>query len=308
MLACTSVMSSSHHRKHVDHCLNCGAPTPDAFCAACGQEAVDAAVTFRDQMAHFFEEVIGVESRLPRTVKLLLTRPGALTRAYNGGQRVRYVTPLKLYLFASVAFFLVLSLSAARGKTHLVDAHDDHHAQITIGASPSAAGSEHFASVDAYDAWLKEPGNAEKVPAFLEPHLRSFIKSPEGFLSTLLDTMSKASMALVPIHALLLKLLYWRPRRLYGEHIVFSLHLHAFAYVAYGLSTLIGLVASAGVGGAADSIAFLGGAVYSVAAARTAYAEGVVRSAIKMAIVAVGYGMALAGVVGLAAAAAFFQG
>ena len=152
-------MTSHDHRKHVDHCLNCGAPTPGAFCSTCGQEAVDAAVTFRDQLAHFFEEVIGVESRLPQTLKLLLTRPGALTRAYNGGQRVRYVTPLKLYLFASVAFFLVVSVSAARGKTQIVSMD---HGGPSVGlqlsgspADPTKKPDKEFKTAEDFDEWLK---------------------------------------------------------------------------------------------------------------------------------------------------------
>ncbi len=110
-------MSTHHTRPHVDHCLNCGAATPGAYCSACGQEAVGGAVTFRDHVAHFFEEVFTVESRLPQTLRLLFTRPGELTRAYHAGERVRYVTPLKLYLFASVAFFLALSFSAPKAAT-----------------------------------------------------------------------------------------------------------------------------------------------------------------------------------------------
>lgn len=311
------------HRKHVDECLNCGATTPGAFCPACGQEAVDAAVTFRDQMADFFSEVLSVEARLPQTVKQLLFHPGALTRAYNGGQRVRFVTPLKTYLFASVAFFLVLSFAASRGEPQVVHETGASSGGFGLSYSPPGSsivhvdvggdkatagdGANDFRTADEFDRWLARPGNDKQLPAFLVPHIRSLLKSPSGFVGALVDMVSKASMVLVPIHALVLRLLYWRPRRLYGEHIVFSLHVHSFAYVVQTAAALVGLAASARVGSAVTWLTFAVSVVYVVAAARTAYAEGLVRSALKMVVAGTAYGVALLGVLLLTAGAVFFM-
>ena len=114
-------------------------------------------------------------------------------------------------------------------------------------------------------------------------------------------------MLLVPIHALFLRLLYWRPRRLYGEHIVFSLHLHSFTYLLLALSTLVGIFASPAVSSAASGIVMLGALTYCVRAARTAYAEGYLRSFLKMSIAGVGYGIALVAVLLGAMAWTFLQ-
>ena len=38
---------------------------------------------------------------------LLLLRPWQLTNDFNAGRRARYVHPLRLYLIASVLFFLL---------------------------------------------------------------------------------------------------------------------------------------------------------------------------------------------------------
>jgi hypothetical protein len=326
---------SSHTRPHVDQCLNCGAATPGAYCSACGQEAVGGAVTFRDHVAHFFEEVFTVESRLPQTLRLLLTRPGELTRAYNAGARVRYVTPLKLYLFASVAFFLVLSFAAPKAASprfervhnpkpegmHVVlggapwpssapssSSSSSSAPSPGSGASPPAQTAPNsWTDAETFDEWLKKPENAGAMPAFIQPHVRALLKSPEGFMGGLVDLLSKASMVLVPIHALLLKLAYLRSRRFYGEHIVFSLHLHAFAYLAFAIA-MGGLVrAPDSVASGAESVVMIAGAVYASLAARRAYGEGLARSAIKMSAVGVGYVLALFAVVTLAASAAFFM-
>ncbi len=312
------------HRRHVENCLNCGAETPGAFCPACGQEATDASVTLRDQLSDFFAEVLTVEARLPQTVRLLMLSPGALTRAYNSGQRVRYVTPLKTYLFASVVFFVLLAFNTSRAEPHLshtgkadglnfvVDAPDSAAPEAgaatdTTEKAPPGGSVDPFASEASFDRWLAEPGKDKSVPPWLEPHLRSLIKSPKGFVAALVDMISKASMVLVPIHALLLKLLYWKPRRLYGEHIVFSLHMHSFVYVLFTLSALVGLLFSTSTGGVRNVVTIVWSMAYSVLAARTAYSETWVRSAVKMAVAGAGYGLAMMGVVMLTAVGVFFM-
>ena len=44
---------------------------------------------------------------------------------------------------------------------------------------------------------------------------------------------------LLPLYALLLKLIYWRRHKYYVEHLVFALHLHAFAFLVFSVSALL---------------------------------------------------------------------
>ncbi len=37
----------------------------------------------------------------------------------------------------------------------------------------------------------------------------------------------------MPVFALILKLLHWRSRRFYIEHLIFSIHLHTWAFLAF---------------------------------------------------------------------------
>ncbi|MFZ5544798.1 MAG: DUF3667 domain-containing protein [Pseudomonadota bacterium] len=53
---------------------------------------------------------MAVEGALWRTLKLLLFKPGQLTREYLAGRRRRYVLPLRIYLTASFLFFLIVKL------------------------------------------------------------------------------------------------------------------------------------------------------------------------------------------------------
>lgn len=97
------------NRRHVPACLNCGAETPGAYCSVCGQEATDYRVSAR----LFFRELLDaltLDSKFFRSLGPLLFRPGFLTREFTQGRRVRYLRPLRLYLFTSFLFFVAAGL------------------------------------------------------------------------------------------------------------------------------------------------------------------------------------------------------
>jgi hypothetical protein len=89
-------------------CLNCGAPLSGRFCAQCGQAA-----HAHRTLAHVFEEFLhGLfhwDTKVWRTLPMLVARPGTLTRDYVYGKRVRYVSPLAMFLLMIFAMFLVFS-------------------------------------------------------------------------------------------------------------------------------------------------------------------------------------------------------
>jgi hypothetical protein len=57
-----------------------------------------------DAMADTF----AIDGRLVRTLPALMFRPGHMTRKYLSGQRARYMPPFRLFLLASIVFFLTL--------------------------------------------------------------------------------------------------------------------------------------------------------------------------------------------------------
>lgn len=93
---------------HSHHCDDCGAEVTGRFCANCGQTAH----THRT-LLHLGEEILhGVmhfDSRIWRTLPLLVVDPGRLTREWVAGKRTRYVSPLAMYLFTLFVMFMILS-------------------------------------------------------------------------------------------------------------------------------------------------------------------------------------------------------
>lgn len=91
-------------------CANCGSALTGRYCQACGQAA-----NLHRSLLRLLEElihsVLHFDAKGWRTLPLLVARPGLLTRRYIDGQRMRYVSPLILFLFSSFLMFFIVSLT-----------------------------------------------------------------------------------------------------------------------------------------------------------------------------------------------------
>lgn len=59
----------------------------------------------------FLDAVFGYDSRTFRTLWLLFAEPGEFTRRYNAGQRASLLPPFRLFLIATIVFFLTLQIT-----------------------------------------------------------------------------------------------------------------------------------------------------------------------------------------------------
>jgi len=66
------------------------------------------------------------------------------------------------------------------------------------------------------------------------------LRDPGKLVDDLIDRAPYLMFLLVPTFALLLKALYLRRNRLYLEHLIFALHLHALAFIAFAVSAGLG--------------------------------------------------------------------
>lgn len=94
-------------------CANCGQVRGDRFCPRCGQNDRDYARSLWRLVADLIKETFEVDGRLPRTLRAMFLRPGQLAVEFSRNRRASYVSPIRLYLFASILFFFVLAVTAA---------------------------------------------------------------------------------------------------------------------------------------------------------------------------------------------------
>ena len=95
-------------------CENCGRPRADRFCSLCGQNDRTYTRSLFPVLGELVRESFEFDGRLAQTLKLLLFKPGSLSTEFSRNRRARYMTPVRLYLFTSVIFFLTMSLVMSR--------------------------------------------------------------------------------------------------------------------------------------------------------------------------------------------------
>lgn len=217
------------------NCLNCGAPLTSAFCADCGQRVVPPHPTMGELAGDAFAELSGWDGKFIETFRLLLRKPGELTRRFIEGQRVRFISPVRLYLTISLVYFVVASaapmfgagefeMTGAGVNIKLTDDSKTPPRQTPAGAV--IASEQGTISKAARDSAL---ASIAKAPRLVKPILRHVIENPNGFKASLYGNMPRAMFLLVPVFAAVLGLFY--RRRNYPEHLYFALHLHAFAFL-----------------------------------------------------------------------------
>ncbi len=100
-------MSHLKERKE-KNCLNCNAEITNRYCSICGQENVEPVETAWHLITHFFNDITHFDGKFFTTIKLLLCKPGFLPNEYKIGRRASYLNPVRLYIFTSFIFFLLL--------------------------------------------------------------------------------------------------------------------------------------------------------------------------------------------------------
>jgi len=208
-------------------CRNCAAPLPEpqpAYCGACGQETHLHPPTLREFVHEFAAHYVALEGALWRSLGWLLVAPGRLTREYLAGRRRRYVLPLRLYLSLSLLFFLALRLGGGSA------------AGLDVRIDFSSFTAEH---VEAVRARCDTPWICPRLVKRMEQAVASKADPTRANESLSVGALSHApyiALAMVPVLAGWLALLYRRRREPYGMHMVAALHLQA----AWFLWLLIG--------------------------------------------------------------------
>lgn len=92
--------------------MNCGSELTGSYCHFCGQENLVPKETALGLVSHFVYDITHFDGKFFSSIKYLLLRPGFLAKEYMRGRRASYLNPIRMYVFTSAFFFiLIFSLS-----------------------------------------------------------------------------------------------------------------------------------------------------------------------------------------------------
>ena len=286
-------------------CLNCGAPLSGAFCARCGQRDIPPYPSVHELAVDAVTEFSGWDGRLATTLRELVRRPGMLTRKFLEGRRARYISPVRLYLVASLVYFVL----AANAPETRLESGQTMFFGITFGdAEPKAnqsasraervgdAASGALESGEALSAAERALEDIARAPAVMQPLLRRAVGDPGGFKRDIIKAMPRMLFALLPVFAGIVAIFY-RGRK-YPEHLYFAIHLHAFIFIALAVSELMKFTQSEALVFIAGVVAIIWIPIYATLAFRRVYGGSLVRTLMKeVAIGAIYWVTAMLGIV-----------
>lgn len=299
-------MSHLHERKEKT-CLNCGASLIDRYCHVCGQENLEPKESFGHLLAHFIEDFTHFDGKLFSTLKYLLFKPGFLTAEYIKGKRASYLNPIRMFLFISTVFFLLI-MTFWLPKGIQVKEVDGKKAATKM----KQASHSFRAALDSMDAAIKD--TAYEVHTQLTLHQYDSLQNTlapdkkddkltryfarkmyaardmshdhaEEFLHRLFENFFHSLPYMlfisVPLIAIWLMLLYIRRRKdyFYVSHVIFTVHYYCLVYLM--LMVIFALIKIGGIPTYFIVLLILGIYLYLYAAMLRFYKQGWLKTFVK---------------------------
>ena len=199
----------------VPACRNCGTPAGGKFCPECGQTTALHPPTARQFFQELLENQIALEGAIWKTLAKLAV-PGRLTLEYFAGRKRRYVPPLRLYLTASLIFFLVAKAFMPGDSI-----------QVKVMNGPVVGEGPIAVQCDVDDIIC--PKFAKRLHEHFDGMTRAQANS--FLVQRVIASFPYAMFLLVPVFAMLTRAAYWNRPFNYGEHLVFAFHVHTFVFL-----------------------------------------------------------------------------
>ena len=232
-------------------CLNCGKPLMGSYCGNCGQEAKELRRPFfrlsREAISSLFE----LDGRSFRTLFYLLTKPAYLSKEYFSGRRMQYKPPLRLFLVISVSFFLLVSFyTSIRSMEGILSANHEISGEEVSASTDDE--EDPLAPTLAFVESINLPFFDEQTNTHLrramsaqaETNINSMIEDPSEFFRGYLEYITVFILLMIPLLALIQKLIYIHSGHFYVEHLVLK---YLTTTILYGFTLGFGVTVFAGI-------------------------------------------------------------
>jgi len=281
-------------RKKISVCPNCNfnLHIDFNFCPNCGQENHTHKVPVKNFVVDFLASSFNFDTKIINTLTDLFKKPGLIIQNFNLNKRVRYVTPMKFYIFISFIFFLLLFklVGIDEDKSNLnfnfefIDNKVDNKQIEYIKNKPSI-------SVAEIDSILNVSGVSSKW--YNRNMFRNYLKLKSGIISTgdfvrkIINTFSTLLFVLMPLFAFYIFIFYRKQKQFYAEHLVCSIYLHSVVFLVLILVLL--LLQFEVISGLIVLLGLLVIMVYTLMAFRVVYAQSFVITFFKVNIIGIMY-------------------
>lgn len=197
----------------IETCPNCTTVLVGAHCHSCGQKRINSnELALKRFLVRVVGDITDIESsKIFKTLRAMFTKPGLLTTEYLAGRRGHYIGPIKLYLTFSAFYFLFGwgTLAEIRGSATQRTARMPIVVSVARkrGVDPAVLTDKIHQKTQTYASALR-------------------------FFSVLISGTFLAAF-------------YFRMKKYYVEHLVFSLYYYAFDFFCKSAFALLFIVTAA---------------------------------------------------------------
>ena len=226
------------------NCLNCNTPLTGRYCSGCGQENRPKKLSVWQLLGQFFSGLLNYDGRLIQSIRLLFSKPSALTIAYMEGKRSSYVNPAQFYLFTSAIYFLFSSTFSSPEKTSdSTDTNFSKEFKEGFVKDNRLQENDSILSLESeFESFEEYLGNQETLDPedrsstfelrFIEKfyQIKDKYEGQKGFVQAfgeeVLNRLPQVLFITLPLLALILKLVFiQRKHYWYIDHLIFILHI-----------------------------------------------------------------------------------
>jgi len=86
-------------------------------------------------------------------------------------------------------------------------------------------------------SFFSNEAQRQRAEQYVKNRIARTIIDPNAFIRGMIDRAPYVMFFLLPLFAFLLKLLYIRRKKLYVQHLIFALHIHAFIFFTFAIAT-----------------------------------------------------------------------
>jgi hypothetical protein len=224
-------------------CSNCGYEFKDVnnFCPNCGQKNHDLKIPLKHLLEETVENTFHFDSKTLLTLKMLIFKPGCLSKEFNAGRRANYVMPIRLYVMISFIFFFLLSTFSSTHNKEADLKHDHNQNKNKVNLSINYGG---VSSAELSGFNLAQTDSLMKIRGIPMTNTNKYIyhqfykianSSSAEFMHLLMKNISYMMFVLMPVFGLLIFLFNRKSLTYYIEGLIISIHFHSFIFL---LSTI----------------------------------------------------------------------
>jgi hypothetical protein len=256
-------------RNKSQHCLNCGYVfRADAehnnYCPNCGQENHNPRQPILHYIYELLESLFHFDSRSWLTLRMLVLKPGTVTRDHIMGIRQRYTPPNRLFIFSLAVFIVFLEAAQDTMVRRDVQSMQKLSLREQMSLLPDSAriafskpfftGDKIYLTVKqlkeldqtdpgALGGWLRNNGMKSwlvyRLEARMVKHNMESQLSVKDFNRHIVRIHYQVILLMMPMSAFLIYFFFYSKDRLFYDALVVSVHLYVFGLILGIIVSLI---------------------------------------------------------------------